>query len=303
MKIEQLEVFVRVLISGASGLIGTELTKQLLANGHEPILLVRREKRSPNEVKWDPAKGEIEAGVMEGVDAVVNLAGATTSKIPWSKKYAKTLVDSRILSTRLLVNAINEAKNPPKVLLSGSAEGFYGNGGDSLLTEDSPLGTGFMAELSNDWELEAKKAKIRTVLVRTSLTMSKNAIALKLIKLMIGLLFVKSLGNGKQWWAWVTVEDHARAMIHLIQTESAEGPFNFSAPEPATCEQIFAALGKQMSRPNLIRIPAWAMRITAGEAADQILLTSHKMSAAKLLSTGFEFNHPTISQAAKYTVG
>ena len=292
----------KVLISGASGLIGTELTKQLRSSGHEPILLVRREKRAPHEVSWNPAKGEIEPGIMESVDAVVNLAGATTSKIPWTKKYAKTLVDSRIDSTRLLVQAINQAKNPPKVFLSGSAEGFYGNGGETLLTEESPLGAGFMAELSNDWEVEAKKAKIRTVLIRTTLAMSKNAIALKLIKLMISLLFVKSLGNGKQWWAWITVEDHARAMIHLIENETANGPFNFVAPEPATCEQIFAALGKELRRPNLIRIPAWAMRLTAGDAADQILLTSHKMSAQKLLSTGFEFNHPTISQAARYTV-
>jgi uncharacterized protein len=293
----------KVLISGASGLIGTELKKQLRALGHEPIALVRREKRSDDEVSWDPAKGEIEPGIMEDVDAVVNLAGATTSKIPWSKSYAKTLVNSRILSTRLLVNAINEAKNPPKVFLSGSAEGFYGNGGDNLLTEDSPLGQGFMAELSNEWEQEAKKARVRTVLIRTSLTMSRTAIALRLIKLMISFLFVKSLGNGKQWWAWITVEDHARAMIHLMKSDSASGPYNFSAPEPATCEQIFAALGNEMSRPNLIRIPAWAMRLTAGAAADQILLTSHKMSAEKLLSTGFEFNHPTIAKAAKYTVG
>ena len=292
----------KVLISGASGLIGTELTKQLRTLGHEPILLVRRGKMATHEISWDPSKGQLDASIMEEVDAVVNLAGATTSKIPWSKKYAQTLVDSRINSTRLLVDAINQANKPPKVFLSGSAEGFYGNGRENLLTEESPLGEGFMAQLSNDWEQEAKKAKIRTILLRTSLTMSKSAIALKLIKLMISFLFVKSLGNGKQWWAWIPVEDPARAMIHLINHESAEGAFNFCAPEPATCEQIFAALGKELRRPNLIRIPAWAMRLTAGEAADQILLTSHKMSAAKLISTGFEFNHPTIAQAAKYTV-
>jgi uncharacterized protein len=303
MAAHQLEVFVKVLISGASGLIGTELTKQLRALGHEPIHLVRREKRADHEVSWNPMTGEIEPDIMESVDAVVNLAGATTSKIPWTKKYAQTLVDSRIRSTRLLVDSINQAKKPPKVFLSGSAEGFYGNGGENLLTEESPLGEGFMAQLSNDWEQEAKKSKVRTVLIRTSLTMSKNAIALKLIKLMISVLFVKSLGNGKQWWAWITVQDHARAMIHLINDESASGPFNFAAPEPATCEQIFKALGKELSRPNLIRIPAWAMRLTAGAAADQILLTSHKMSAQKLLSKGFEFDHPTIGQAASYTVG
>lgn len=292
----------RVLISGASGLIGTELTRQLRALGHEPVLLVRREKRADHEVSWNPKLGELEPEIMESIDAVVNLAGATTSKIPWTSKYAKTLVDSRLDSTRLLVDAINSAKNPPEVLISGSAEGFYGNGGDTLLTEDSPLGEGFMAQLSNDWEQEAKKAKIRTVLARTTLAMSRNAIALKLIKLMIRVLFVKSLGNGKQWWAWISVEDHARAIIHLIETKDAHGPFNFTAPEPARCEEIFAALGKELRRPNLIRIPAWAMRLTAGQAADQILLTSHRMSADKLLSTGFEFNHPTIAKSASYTV-
>ena len=292
----------KVLVSGSSGLIGTELLKKLKAAGHQPIRLVRTTPKSDNEFQWSPQEGKIPEGIMEEVDAVVNLNGATTSRIPWTPGYVKKLISSRLLSTRLLVEAINAAKTPPKVFVSGSAEGYYGNGGDRVLTEESPMGTGFMAELTNDWEQEAKKANIRTVLIRTTLAMSKNAIALKLIKLMISLLFVKSLGNGKQWWAWITVEDHARAMIHLIGDESAEGPFNFAAPEPATCEQIFAALGKELRRPNLIRIPAWAMRLTAGAAADQILLTSHKMSAKKLLSTGFEFNHPTISQAAEYTV-
>jgi uncharacterized protein (TIGR01777 family) len=292
----------KVLVSGSSGLIGTELLKQLKAAGHQPIRLVRTTPKSDNEFQWSPQEGKIPEGIMEEVDAVVNLNGATTSRIPWTPGYVKKLISSRLLSTRLLVEAINAAKTPPKVFVSGSAEGYYGNGGDKVLTEESPLGTGFMAELTNDWEQEAKKANIRTVLIRTTLAMSKDAIALKLIKLMISLLFVKSLGNGKQWWAWITVEDHARAIVHLIETTEAEGPYNLVAPEPATCEQIFAALGKELKRPNLIRIPAWAMRLTAGSAADQILLTSHRMSAEKLLATGFEFNHPTLSQAASYTV-
>lgn len=292
----------KVLVSGSSGLIGTELLKQLEASGHQPIRLVRRAPKAENEVQWTPDDGRIPADLMDEVDAVVNLNGATTSRIPWTPGYVKKLISSRINSTRLLVDAINSAKKPPKVFVSGSAEGFYGNGGDKVLTEESPLGSGFMAELSNEWEEEAKRAKVRTVLIRTTLAMSRNAIALKLIKLMIQLLFVKSLGNGRQWWAWITVEDHARAIVHLIENPDAEGPYNLTAPEPATCEQIFAALGKELRRPNLIRIPAWAMRLTAGAAADQILLTSHRMSAEKLLASGFQFNHPTLKQAAKYTV-
>ena len=292
----------KVLVSGSSGLIGTELMRQLEASGHQPIRLVRREPKGANEVRWSPSEGQIPENLMDEIDAVVNLNGATTSRIPWTPGYVKTLISSRILSTRLLVEAINSAKTPPKVFVSGSAEGFYGNGGDKVLTEESPLGSGFMAELSNDWEHEAKKAKVRTVLIRTTLAMSKKAIALRLIKLMISLLFVKSLGNGKQWWAWITVEDHARAIVHLIEHSKAEGPYNLTAPEPATCEEIFAALGKELRRPNLIRIPAWAMRLTAGAAADQILLTSHRMSADKLLATGFKFNHPTLKEAARYSV-
>uniref|UniRef100_UPI004048C08B NAD-dependent epimerase/dehydratase family protein n=1 Tax=Aquiluna sp. TaxID=2053504 RepID=UPI004048C08B len=168
----------KVLVSGSSGLIGTELLKQLKAAGHQPIRLVRTAPKSDNEFQWSPQEGKIPEGIMEEVDAVVNLNGATTSRIPWTPGYVKKLISSRLLSTRLLVEAINAAKTPPKVFVSGSAEGYYGNGGDKVLTEESPLGTGFMAELTNDWEQEAKKAKIRTVLVRTTLAMSKNAIAL-----------------------------------------------------------------------------------------------------------------------------
>lgn len=292
----------RVLISGASGLVGTEVSRQLQELGHTPIHLVRRAARGENEVSWDPIQGKLDANVMEGIDAVVNLAGATTGKIPWTKKYMEELISSRIESTKTLVAAINAAKNKPKVLISGSASGFYGDQSDSWLDEDSPKGEGFLADLAHQWEQEAAKASTRVVLIRTTMVMSKKLGALgkllPLLKLGIG----GALGSGKQWWAWISLEDEARAILHLIENKSASGPYNLTAPEPATCEQIIKELGRQMHRPTLLRVPAFAMRLLIGKAADELLLCSQKMKSHRLTESGFEFKHPTLNQAVGYVL-
>ena len=292
----------RVLISGATGLIGTELAKQLSALGHTPIRLVRRQPRDANEVFIDASEGKFDFSVMNSIDAVVNLAGATTGKIPWTKKYMKEIVDSRLDTTKLLVEAINAATNPPKVLISGSASGIYGDRGDELLDENSTKGEGFLADLAFAWEEEAKKAKTRVVLIRTTMVMSKKLGALgkllPLIKLGIG----GPLGSGKQWWAWISLEDQARAIIHLIEKDGANGPFNLTAPEPATCEQIIHALGDALKRPTFFRVPAWAMNLLIGLAAKELLLCSQKMTADKLISSGYKFNHPTLREVVEYVV-
>lgn len=292
----------RVLISGATGLIATELAKQLKALGHTPVSLVRREPKSQDEVFIDADKGQLDPSVMNNIDAVVNLAGATTGKIPWTKKYMREIVDSRLNTTRLLVSAINQATNPPKVLISGSASGIYGDRGDEWLNEDSGKGTGFLSDLAYEWEQEALKAKTRVVLVRTTMVMSKKLGALgkllPLIKLGVG----GALGSGKQWWAWISLEDQARAIIHLIENEAAQGAFNITAPEPATCEQIIHALGKALHRPTIFRVPAWLMRLLIGVAAEELLLCSQKMSAEKLIMSGYKFNHPTLREVVEYVV-
>ncbi len=292
----------RVLISGYSGLVGTELAKQLRELGHEPIALVRREARSDQEVAWKPGLEPLDPSVMESIDAVVNLGGATTGRIPWTKKYMRVLISSRLDSTKTLVDAINKAKNQPKVLVSGSASGIYGDRGDEVLDEDSGRGTGFLADLASQWEEEASKANTRVVLARTTLVMSKKLGALgrliPLIKAGIG----GPLGSGKQWWAWISLEDEARAIIHLINDEQTTGPYNLTAPEPATCEQMVRALGKTLRRPTFFRVPAWAMKLLVGVAAEELLLCSQKMSAQKLLDTGFEFKHPTLTQSVEYVV-
>lgn len=292
----------RVLISGATGLIATELAKQLKAKGHTPVSLVRREPRNKDEVFINADLGEFDPSVMNNIDAVVNLAGATTGKIPWTKKYMREIVDSRLNTTRVLVSAINQASNPPKVLISGSASGIYGDRGDQWLDEDSGKGTGFLSDLAFEWEQEALKAKTRVVLVRTTMVMSKKLGALgkllPLIKLGVG----GPLGSGKQWWAWISLEDQARAIIHLIENEQASGPFNITAPEPATCEQIVHALGKALHRPTIFRVPAWLMKLVIGVAAEELLLCSQKMSAEKLIKSGYKFNHPTLREVVEYVV-
>jgi uncharacterized protein (TIGR01777 family) len=292
----------RVLISGASGLVGTEVARQLKEAGHEPLKLVRRAAKAADEVSWNPAKGEIDSEIMESVDAVVNLAGATTGKIPWTANYKKEIVASRLDSTRTLVTAINRAGNPPKVLISGSASGFYGEGGSSWLSEESPKGEGFLSDLANNWEQEAIKARARVVLVRTTLVMSRKKGALgplmPLLKLGVG----GPIGSGKQFWAWINLVDEAAAIIHLINTPGASGPFNLTAPEPATCEEMIVGLGQALKRPTFFRIPEFLMKLFIGEAAEELLLVSQKMTANKLLASGFRFRYPDLQSSIDWVI-
>jgi len=294
----------RVLISGASGLIGTELQKQLTDLGHTPVVLVRRPAKKDNEVQWDPSTLSLDPAVLENIDAIVNLAGATTGKLPWTREYKKELIASRLNSTKTLVQAIAKAKNRPNVLISGSASGIYGDCGDQWLTESSPKGEGFLADLAFEWEREAMKAPkgVRVVLVRTTMVLSRKKGALGRLLPILRLGIGGKLGNGKQWWAWISLRDQARAIIHLINTESATGPYNLTAPEPATAEQLIKELGKQLNRPTVIPIPAFALKLAFREGAQELLLCSQKMSAEKLLATGFVFEHPTLQQACRWVV-
>lgn len=294
----------RVLISGATGLVGSEVARQLKAAGHEPIRLVRRKATGADEVQWDPAKGEIEPGIMESIDAVVNMAGATTGKLPWTKQYKREIVDSRLNSTRTLVEAMKAVKNPPKVFVSGSASGFYGDSGDQILTEDSPKGTGFLSDLSFAWEQEALKApaSVRVILARTTMIFSKKLGALGRLLPLIKFGLGGPLGSGRQYWAWISQVDEAAAIIHLINNDSAHGAFNLTAPEAATCFDIVKSLAKKLKRPYIVPVPAFALKIVFGEGATELLLCSQNMSAKKLLDTGFRFQHPRLDLASEWVL-
>ena len=290
----------KILISGASGLVGTELRAQLTNLGHEPLSLVRRKPSKEDEVEWYPDKGYLQPGIMEEVDAVVNLGGAPTGRIPWTEKYKKELISSRLDTTKTLVDAINQAKKPPEVLVSGSAEGIYGDRGDELLHEDSGKGEGFLSDLAYEWEQEALKATNRVVLVRTTLVMSQKKGALGRLIPLIKAFLGGPFGTGKQWQAWISVVDEARAIIHLIDNKKTEGPYNLAAPEHATTSDLIKAVAKAFNRPSWLRVPGWAMKLLLGEAAEELLLGSKKMSSEKLRNTGFEFTHPDLRSAAKY---
>ena len=295
----------KILISGASGLIGTELQAQLKATGHTPVVLVRRAAKSPNEVQWDPLTGKLDPAALESIDAIVNLAGATTGKLPWTKQYKKEIIQSRIDSTKTIIQALKNCNNMPKVLISGSAAGFYGDTGDALLSETSPRGEGFLAELANAWEREAMKAPsgVRVVQIRTTMVLSRTKGAMGRLLPILRAGVGGKLGNGKQWWAWISLTDQASAIIHLINTPTASGPYNLTAPEPATCKQLVKALGKALHRPTLIPVPAFALKLVFREGAQELLLCSQKMSTARLEATGFVFQHPSLQSACEWVVG
>lgn len=276
----------RVLVTGASGLIGSALIEELTLQGHTTVAWKRGNPVTPEE--------------METYDAVVNLAGATTGKLPWTKKYKVELVESRLNTTQMLVDAINACRKPPKVFISGSASGFYGDTGTKLARETDPKGTGFLSDLSANWEAIAKTAKTRVVLIRTTMVMSRKLGALgrllPLIKWGVG----GPLASGKQWWAWISLPDEVAAIIHLINTESAVGAYNLTAPEPATCIDVVRSLAKQLGRPSFMPVPAFALRLAFGEGADELLICNQKLAADKLLATGFVFQHPTLDSASAW---
>lgn len=292
----------RVLVSGASGLIGAALVKYLRDQGHEAIALVRRPARNANEIEWQPGLEALSSQAVEGLDAVVNLAGATTGKLPWTSRYRDELIKSRIESTKTLVAAMHAAEIPPKVFVSGSASGFYGDTAKSNATESDPKGTGFLSDLAAAWEAEALRApaSVRVVLVRTTMVFSRKLGALGRLLPLIKLGIAGPLGSGKQWWAWISLPDEVRAIVHLIQTPSATGAFNLTAPEAATCTQVVRSLAKQFNRPNFVSVPAFALRLAFGMGADELLLCNQKLSADKLLETGFKFEHPTLDSASAW---
>lgn len=294
----------RVLVTGATGLIGSEVIRQLKARGDEVVTMVRRSPQNASEREWHPDRGFIEPETMVGIDAVVNLAGATTGKLPWTKKYKQELVWSRVRATELLVQAMDEVKVKPKVFISGSASGFYGDTFDDNKIETDAKGTGFLSDLAHAWEQAALKApkKVRVVLVRTTLVMSRQKGALGRLMPLLKLGLAGPLGPGSQWWAWISLPDEAAAILHLIDTESANGAFNLTAPEAATCKQLIDALGKELKRPTLIPVPSFALRLAFGEGADELLICSQKLSADKLLASGFKFQHPTLQSAARWVV-
>ncbi|MET3370401.1 UNVERIFIED_CONTAM: uncharacterized protein (TIGR01777 family) [Jeotgalibacillus campisalis] len=291
----------RIVMSGASGMIGTALSEQLIADGDEVIRLVRRPATSALEWTWDPAKGELDEAVLDGADAVVNLSGAGIGDRPWTKHRIQVLTESRLRTTQTLTAAMRRLGKPPATFISQSASGYYGASRDGTLSEDSGPGDGVLGRLSVEWERTARTAPagVRVVTPRTGVVLSTSGGALgpllPLLKLGLGGPF----GNGLQYWPWITLADEARALAYLL-TAPIDGPVNVCAPESADVNTIVASLAKAFKRPAFFRVPRPALRLVLGGLADELVMANQRMVPERLQEAGFQWLHPSLPDAMSW---
>lgn len=288
----------RVLLSGASGFIGTDLRRQLRAAGHTVVRLVRREARSPDEFRWEPRTLNIDPAALDGADAVVNLSGASLAHLPWTSAYRRTILQSRLLATRTLTDAIRAADRPPGVLVNASAVGYYGNRPGELLTEDDAPGDGFLSTVVEAWEREARRAAdvTRVVMPRTGLVLGRGG-ALEPLRLLAWFGLAGPLGSGAQHWPWIGLHDEAAAIVHLLAASSLSGPVNLVGPTPATADDVIRALTRAMNRPFLVPVPAPLIRLAMQDAGEDLLLADQAVSSARLVGDGFRFRDATAPAA------
>lgn len=288
----------RIVVSGASGLIGSALVPHLTARGHDVVRLVRRPAKQ-GESTWNPARGEIDGSVIDGADAVIHLSGAGIGDKRWSNSYKREILDSRVKSTKLLASVIAGAAKRPSVFLSGSAIGIYGPRGDEPLHENAPEGNGFLADVCREWEAAAVGAGTRTVYLRTGIVLSPKGGALKkqlpLFRAGLGGKF----GRGNQWQSWISIDDEIAAIEYLLAS-TLSGPVNLTAPAPVTSAHFAAIMGKVLHRPAVLAVPSIGPKLLlGGELADALLFTGQRVIPAALSAVGFEFAHPTLEIALR----
>ncbi|MET9380821.1 TIGR01777 family oxidoreductase [Streptomyces sp. NPDC002928] len=291
----------RIAVAGASGLIGSALVRSLTADGHEVVRLVRRAAHGADEVCWDPAGRYVDPAGLDGCDVVVNLAGAGVGDRRWTEAYKKKIHDSRVLGTAALAEAVATLDRPPRVFVNGSAIGIYGETGEQVVDEDAPAGHGFLPELCVEWEAAAapaREAGVRTVFPRTGLVVARGGGAwgrlFPLFKAGLG----GRLGDGRQYWSYISLHDEVAAIRHLIERDDLSGPFNLTAPQPLTNREITAAMGRVLRRPALFAVPEPVLRAALGEMAADVL-GSQRVVPKRLLESGFAFAFPGIEDAIR----
>lgn len=295
----------KVLITGASGLIGTALQSSLRAKGHKLLLATRDEPKDEEHIQWDAEKGFTDPEKLEGVDAVVHLAGEPIAGLRWTDDKKKAIRDSRVDGTRSVIEAISKLDEPPKVLVAASAIGYYGERGDDELTERSAAGTGFLPEVCKEWEAESRRAEdagIRTVLLRTGLVLSKDGGALGTMLLPFRMGVGGVVGSGKQWMSWISLDDHIAAIEFAVENENLRGAVNSVSPNPVTNEEFTKTMGDVLYRPTFIPLPEFAVSMLMGEMGDALLLTSTKVIPKRLDDAGFEFKFPELKAALEHAV-
>jgi uncharacterized protein len=302
----------KILITGSIGLVGNALVNDYQRSGHTVCRLLRPGTQTRGsagslggfDVIWDPATGEL-GGASVGADAVVNLAGAPIMDGRWTPERKSLLRTSRVDSTRALVNALARMNARPRVLVSASAIGIYGNRGDELLTEDSVRGSDFLSSLAADWEVEALKAEalgIRVVLARFGIILAKHGGALPPMMRPFQFGFGGKIGSGQQWMSWITLGDVVNLMRLAIENGGTRGPLNFVSPQPVRNAEFTKALAEAMHRPAFFSAPAFALRLALGEMADEIVLSSQRCLPKKAQDLGYRFQHPEIRAALQHVL-
>ena len=291
----------KVAITGASGLIGTALVPELTRAGHEVVRLVRRDPQGPDEIRWDPTAGTVDLDGLAGTDAVIHLAGAGVGDHRWTDAYKREILNSRVDGTHTIVRAITSLDPLPRVLVSASAIGFYGDTGDRTVDESSPSGQGFLADVVRAWEAAsapAATAGIRVVNPRTGLVVAAQGGAwarmFPLFKLGLG----GKLGSGRQYWSWISLRDEIRALQFLMDDSSLSGPVNLTAPLPVTNADVTEVMGKVLGRPTILPAPAFALKAVLGEFSTEVLGSSRVLPTV-LEGAGFTFDDPTIESAVR----
>ncbi|KAA3606424.1 MAG: TIGR01777 family protein [Calditrichaeota bacterium] len=290
----------KILISGASGLIGSALTNLLNQKGHSVSKLVRREAKNKNEVQWNPKSGVKNLNDLENFDAVIHLAGENIGGKRWTEEQKKKIRESRVQGTSVLKDEILKLKNPPKAFISASAIGIYGDRGNEILDEESAVGTGFLPELCQEWENSSKpltQKGIRTVYVRTGVVLAPNggALAKMLFPFKMGVGGI--IGNGKQFMSWVELEDLTEIFSFAIENENVSGAINAVSPNSVTNHEFTKTLGKVLKRPTIFPLPSFVAKIVLGEMAQDLLLASSKVTPKKLLSLGYKFGNANLESA------
>ena len=301
----------RVIVTGATGLIGRALVRTLLAEGHEVTRLVRGDAQTfaapgTSAVRWDPQTGSVDAAGLEGHDAAVHLAGESVAEGRWDAAKKRRILESRVRGTRLIAETLARLGRKPGVLVSASATGFYGDRGDEVLTEESASGADFLSEVCREWEkatLPASQAGIRVVHLRTGVVLSAEGGALAKMLTPFRLGVGGRLGSGRQYMSWIDLEDEVGAIRHAIEEEELRGPVNAVAPRPVTNAEFTRTLGRVLGRPTPLPVPAFAARLAFGEMADALLLSSQRVEPARLLAAGYAFKYPDLEASLLHVLG
>lgn len=297
----------KVLVTGSTGLIGSRVCAHLISSGHTVRRLVRSHP-DPARGKWawDPMGGILDPGSMEGVEAVIHLAGENVAKGRWTEEKKRNIRESRVRSTRLLSGTLAAFPHKPQTLISASAIGFYGDRGEEVLTEESPPGTGFFPEVCKDWEgatRSAAEAGIRVANVRIGVVLSPEGGALREMLFPFRLGLGGRLGSGLQYMSWISLDDVVGGIDHVLSHPELKGPVNLMAPHPVSNLEFTKALGKVLRRPTLFPVPAFALRLVLGEMAENLLLAGTRAVPRRLLESGYSFLHPRLEEALRFLLG